>query len=233
MQFTLNFSKEQIPELKKVLQLWDFYPGKTQYELLRAKAKNSTITVYASGMVLLQGNEEKELQEIKSFILKKLKPTEEPWIFGIDETGRGEKDGAFVIVGVLGHESDFREYRDSKKLTLKAINSKANQIWHESKLVLARVISAERIDELRNSGKNLNDIEAEAVCQFVAEIKKGKFPKAKIVMDGSPIKGVPKEVEFLVRGDALNPVIAGASIVAKSMREKEPKTIRKTWKNNQ
>ena len=82
---------------------------------------------------------------------------------------------------------------------------------------------------LHTQGVNLNQIEAAAI-NIWHDFFKGLDKKVKILVDGRPLKGVRKGVEFVVKGDDLNPVIGAASIVAKHERDtSQDKGKRKDW----
>jgi len=224
MQCVLNFSEDR----KEVLEFLRGFPcleAKSQHEMLRCKIGESVVTLYKSGKVLIQGE---DCEKVKERVLAGVK-VEDELVVGIDETGRGEGFGPFVVAGVLARPSSLRELRDSKKV--KDLEGKM-KIVDKNALGIAIVsFSSEELSLMHEEGKTLNEIEARAIneiCSFLGE----KAGNAKIVVDGSQIKGCPERIVFLVRGDDLNPVVGAASVVAKSVREKsEDKGKRRDWGN--
>ena len=93
----LNFSKEEKKEILNFLRSFDEEKTKTSFEEFRCKIGKSTVTLYTSGKLLLQGD---DCEKARDLVLKNVKVKNE-LILGIDETGRGEDFGPFVIAGVL------------------------------------------------------------------------------------------------------------------------------------
>jgi len=222
MQCSLNFSQDKEP----VLKFLNEFPGlesKSQHELLRCKIGESTATLYKSGKLLILGEGCEKAKELVLKIVKK----DEGTIVGIDETGRGEGFGPFVVAGVLGKASALREIRDSKKT--KNIERALAVVEAMAQGIAVTSFSSEELSSMHEAGKSLNEIEARAIHEICSFFGK-RAGKARVVVDGSPIKGCPKGVEFLVKGDDLNPVIGAASVVAKAYREMSPdKGKRRNW----
>lgn len=222
MQCMLNFSKKEKKEILKFLRSFDEKKTKTSFEEFRCKIGKSTVTLYSSGKLLLQGD---DCEKARNLVLKNVK-VENELILGIDETGRGEDFGPFVIAGVLAKPNAMRELRDSKKV--KNLEEKAKLVEKNADGIGIFSVSSEKLFEFRKKGMNLNAIEAKAInelCDFFKNA--GKF---KIIVDGSPLKGCREGIEFLVKGDDLNPVIGAASVIAKSVRDSsEDKGKRKGW----
>lgn len=223
MQCSLNFSEDSKPVLK-FLRQFPALEAKSGHELLRCRIGESTATLYKSGKLLLQGN---DCERAKQLVLKALEKEEEA-IIGIDEAGRGEGFGPFVVAGVLGKASALRELRDSKKTRN---IEKAMALVEKNALGIAvSRFSAEELSRMHEEGKTLNQVEADAIKEICAVLQKGALPK--VVVDGSPFKGAPKGVSFLVRGDDLNPVVGAASVAARYFRLKSgDKAERKGWGN--
>ena len=169
-----------------------------------------------------------DAESIKKKLLKAVE-TEGELILGIDEAGRGEGFGSFVVAGVLGKSRDLRQLRDSKKtrdLKAQYLRVKAN-----SKAIFVFSHSAKEIDALREKGMTMNEITARIIDKIVKNSRQ-KGQKARILVDGSPLKVHESDVEFLPKGDDLEPVIGAASIVAKFEREKsKDRGKRKSWKS--
>jgi len=224
MQKSLNFGKEHKKEIKQIMQKYPLLKTNTEFEEGRWKAGNSVVSLYSTGKLSVQGI---DCGKVAEMILEKFDLKEEI-VLGIDETGRGESHGVFVISAVLGESNKLRELRDSKKT--KNIEEKA-KIALQNSIANAKIeISPELIDKLREKGMTMDEIEAKAIncfVEFFGEIA----PKAKIKADGSRLKGSSSKIEFIVKGDDLEPVIGAASVLAKHYRNESPnKQERKSWK---
>lgn len=224
MPLSLNFSKKDNVSIKAFLEKFEKLETKTSFEEARAKILETTITLYNSGKVSIQGKNEEKAKEL---LLKEIHGSNE-LVFGIDETGRSELTGPMVVAGVLGKTSKLRELRDSKKTS--NVFEKAKIVEKNSLATAIISFNPEFIDFLRNNGMNLNQIECHSINSF-AKLFKQLAPNAKIVVDGSKIAECDSGIEFLVKGDDLEPVIGAASVIAKKAREESANKSRKeTWK---
>ncbi|MFH0714583.1 MAG: DUF3378 domain-containing protein [Candidatus Diapherotrites archaeon] len=225
MQSVLNFKPE---EKKKVLEaLKQFKPKNagSEFEAHAVEIDGCRVTFFQSGKLLIQGA---NAEHVKEKILQ-LVETEDELVLGIDEVGRGENFGPFIVAGVLGWTSKLRELRDSKKTA--DIEGKKKIVDENAVGQSLVVVSAGEIDERRGKGENLNQIQAECVNQIIGFFRKNFAEKFKIIVDGSPIAGI-SGVEFLPKGDDLVPQCGAASIVAKHARDKSAdREKRKSWKN--
>ncbi len=210
MQTVLNFSSQEKKELVLFLKgLEQFKPG--QFEEIRCKTGKSTLTLYKSGKLLIQGP---DFEKVKKQVLRFLKLEDEE-VLGIDETGRGEAFGPFVVAAVLAKPSKMLELRDSKKV--KDVKAKAKLVEENASGISVFSVSSKQLSEFHKKGVSLNELEAYTISYWRAFFKDFK-KDVKIFVDGSRIKGVPKDVSFVVKGDDLNPVIGAASVVAKQAR---------------
>lgn len=223
MQQVLNFDSGDRGKLKKILEEFPSMGTNTQYEEVRCKIGECTVTLYSSGKLVVQGNTS---ELVKGMILEKMDLKEE-MVFGIDETGRGESTGPFVIAGVLGDRNKLRGLRDSKKM--KDIKSAYKVATAESMASIVVSLNSGQIDRLRNKGLTMNEIEAKIV-DSMAKLMQELGEKAEIRVDGSPLNVKERGIEFIVKGDDKDPVIGAASVVAKAVREmSEDKGKRKSW----
>ena len=224
LQKVLNFGEKDKEKIKQLLEYFESKPTKTTFEELRVKVKNSTITLYTSGKTVIQGN---DCEEVKKWFLSEMKLDSER-IIGIDETGRGERTGPFVISAVLGEENNLREIRDSKKT--KKLEEKINLITENSEFQAIFSFNASYVDRLRNKGLNLNEIESQAI-DSIKELFKNLDEKVEIIADGKPLNSKLTGIKFIVKGDDKNTVISAASNLAKYFREQsKDKAERKSWK---
>ncbi len=223
MTVVLNFGITQKNQVKKVLEKFEVVETKTDFEELRAKIDSCTVTLYSSGKLSIQGE---KAETVRDRIMQALN-LKSKLVFGLDETGRSEITGPFVIAGVLGETNELRELRDSKKSS--DIKGKFEIVSRNSLVQFIYSFNSEFIDLLRQKGFTLNEIEKEVINSSSELIKKFES-KALIKVDGNPINDVVKEVKFIVKGDDLDPVIGSASIVAKHFRnESKDEKYRKTW----
>ncbi len=226
MQCSLNFSKEEKGKVRKWLSGFPARKTNTAFEEARVEIGNCTVTLYTSGKVLVQGE---DAEKIKQRLIHNVGVSGER-LLGIDETGRGENFGSFAVAGVLGDTNKLRSLRDSKKI--RGLEAARKEVLKQSEGHLVLLKSASEIDALREKGSNMNEIEAKMIAEIVQNFRKKGFG-GRILVDGSRLKGVPKEVEFMVKGDDLNPVIGAASVLAKTARDgSEDKAVRKSWKNS-
>ncbi len=223
MQQTLNFGKAEKAKIKEILSAFEQAPVTNYFEELRAKKGGCTITLYESGKISIQGS---DAAKVKDEILSMLGLKEELTI-GIDETGRGERDGPMVIAGVLGDTNAMREMRDSKKTG--NISAKEKVVSGKMLGSVAITLNSALIDIARNKGLDLNKIEAHAMDKIAEFLS--LFGDAKIIADGAPMKTAYKGIKFLPKGDDIEPVVGAASVLAKHLRNNSSdKGERKTWK---
>lgn len=161
-------------------------------------------------------------------------------ICGIDENGRGAVIGPMVITGVVVSDNKIQELkeigvRDSKQLTKKKREKLAKEIKEIANQVVVLKVFPEKIDKLRKSGLNLNQIEiikmAEIIDVTSADIyyidalttKPKKF--GNLIKLAIKKKPVPK---IVVKNhlDEENIVVSAASIIGKVERDKEIEKIK-------
>ena len=142
-------------------------------------------------------------------------------ICGIDEAGRGCIAGSLFVCGVVCDEVILREIagiNDSKKLTRKKRDSiyeiaLAQKISH-----FVAKFSAESIDR-----DGISTCIATALTQIMANL-----PAQIYIFDGNTSFGV-SGVECVIKGDSKIPQISLASIIAKSLKDKESDELHKIY----
>ena len=142
-------------------------------------------------------------------------------ICGIDEAGRGCIAGSLFVCGVVCGDMILREIdglNDSKKLTRK----KRDEIYG---FALMREIphfvakfSAKEIDE-----RGISKCIATALTQIKANLSAQKY-----IFDGNTTFGVG-DIECVVKGDSKILQISLASIIAKSLKDKESDELHKIY----
>lgn len=140
-------------------------------------------------------------------------------ICGIDEAGRGCVAGSLFVCGVacesLSHIADLN---DSKKLTRK----KRDEIYrvaieaHIPHFVVK--VGSEEIDS-----KGISACMKEALSQIMQNL-----PAESYIFDGNTSFGV-SGIECVIKGDSKIPQISLASIIAKSLKDKESDELYKLY----
>ena len=225
MSVSLNFSGSgEAKEAERFLKSFENLGTATEYELLRVRIGQSSVTLYTSGKVVIQGKDERNVQRLVEEALK----GEGELIVGIDETGRGESTGPFVICAVLGENNGLRELRDSKKA--KKLDDKYRLATANSLANVTVSLNSEEVDRARKRGLTMNEIEARIIADM-GKIFSDLGEKAVIKVDGQPLNSSMRGVEFLVKGDDKVPVIGAASVIAKKTRDiSGDKKSRETWR---
>ena len=169
------------------------------------------------------------------------------FILGIDEAGKGPVIGPMVIAGCLIDTSIEREFKrlgikDSKELTPKRKEFLANIVREKAETFEIIVVHPKEIDKSLNSGMNLNNLESRKIAEIINKINKG-YKKIKVVID-CPSVGVTKWVDALKmkinnlsnleitcehKADKNYVAVSAASILAKSIREKEMNILREKY----
>jgi len=225
MQSVLNFGKLEKEKIKVFLSSFEEVKTKNAFEEKRARIGDCVVTLYDSGKIVVQG---KQVERVKELILKEFS-AQTKTILGIDETGRGELHGVFVVCSVLGEEGRLRELRDSKKTS--NIEEKQKIVDNNSKAFSCFVFSPELIDEARKNGLTINQLEAIAI-DSMAKAFKIIEKDLHTVVDGKEIRDVKERVEFVVKADDSNTVVSAASVKAKFLRNINKNSgKRKSWKN--
>lgn len=133
-------------------------------------------------------------------------------ICGIDEAGRGPWAGPVVAAAVvLPRKGRPKGLDDSKKLSLEAREALALAI-RACAIVGVGIASVEEID-------TLNILRASHLAMQRAFAALPERPVAALV-DGNMAPELPCDIETIVDGDAIAPLISAASIIAKVERDR-------------
>jgi ribonuclease HII len=140
------------------------------------------------------------------------------WVCGVDEAGRGPLVGA-VVAGavVLDPNNPIEGLKDSKKLTAARREYLYEQIMEKSKAWGVGEASPAEIDEI-----NILQATMLAMRRAIEDlaIRLGTWPN-KALIDGNRCPELPIDAEAIVKGDAKEPAISAASIVAKVTRDRQ------------
>jgi len=140
------------------------------------------------------------------------------WICGVDEAGRGPLVGA-VVAGavVLDPENPIAGLKDSKKLTPAKREFLYAQILEKAKAWGIGEASPGEIDEI-----NILQATMLAMRRAVEDLttRLGGWPD-KALIDGNRCQELPIAAEAIIKGDAKEPAISAASIIAKVTRDRQ------------
>ena len=134
-------------------------------------------------------------------------------VAGVDEAGRGPLAGPVVAAAViLDDQAPIRGLADSKVLTARRREALFDEIRSKALCCCIAQASAREIDQL-------NILQATLLAMKRA-VEGLRLTPAKVLVDGNrlPLLSVPAEA--LVGGDALEPAISAASILAKVQRDR-------------
>jgi len=140
------------------------------------------------------------------------------WVCGVDEAGRGPLVGS-VVAGavVLDPFNPIEGLRDSKKLTAARREFLYEQILNKAKAWGVGEASAQEIDQI-----NILQATMLAMRRAIEDLtsKLGSWPD-KALIDGNRCPELPIPAQAIVKGDAKEPAISAASIIAKVTRDKQ------------
>ncbi len=140
------------------------------------------------------------------------------WICGVDEAGRGPLVGA-VVAGavVLDPNNPIEGLKDSKKLTASRREYLYEQIMKKAKAWGVGEASPAEIDDI-----NILQATMLAMRRAVEDLttRLGAWPD-KALIDGNRCPELPIAAEAIIKGDAKEPAISAASIIAKVTRDRQ------------
>jgi len=169
---------------------------------------------------------------------------------GIDDAGRGPVIGPMILAGCLidkNKESELKRLgvKDSKQLTPKRREFLAEKIREMSESFEVTISFPEEIDGKNKEGINLNDLEAIKTAEIINKINSIKKTKEKIkVVVDCPSPSIIKWQDFLKtkienlsnleiscehKADKNHVSVSAASILAKSLREKEMNKLKEKY----
>jgi ribonuclease HII len=139
-------------------------------------------------------------------------------ICGVDEAGRGPLVGSVVAAAViLDPEKPIQGLKDSKKLTAKVRENLFDQIINSAKAWSIAESSSAEIDELNILQATMLAMKRaiEGLCS-----ENGQWPDLALI-DGNRCPHLPINAEAIIKGDAKEPAISAASILAKVTRDRQ------------
>jgi ribonuclease HII len=140
------------------------------------------------------------------------------WVCGVDEAGRGPLAGS-VVAGavVLDPNSPIEGLKDSKKLSAARREFLFEQIQRKAKAWGIGEASSVEIDEI-----NILQATMLAMRRAIEDLtsRLGGWPD-KALIDGNRCPELPISAEAIVKGDAKEPAISAASILAKVTRDRQ------------
>ena len=140
------------------------------------------------------------------------------WVCGVDEAGRGPLVGA-VVAGavVLDPAKPIDGLKDSKKLTAAKRDFLYEQILENAKAWGVGEASPAEIDQI-----NILQATMLAMRRAIEDlsIRLGAWPE-KALIDGNRCPELPIAAEAIIKGDAKEPEISAASIIAKVTRDRQ------------
>lgn len=139
-------------------------------------------------------------------------------ICGVDEAGRGPLCGPVVAAAViLDPARPIEGLADSKKLTERARERLAPLIREHALAWAVAEASVEEIDRL-------NILHATMLAMQRAVVALGLAP-AEVRIDGNRCPALPYPARAIVQGDATEPSISAASILAKTVRDEAMRAL--------
>lgn len=144
-------------------------------------------------------------------------------ICGVDEAGRGPLAGAvFAAAVILNVDRPIDGLADSKALSATKREILSENIKQSSLAWSIAFASAAEIDEL-----NILQATMLAMKRAVAQLK---IAPSEVLIDGNRVPiGLPCAARAIVRGDATEPAISAASILAKVARDAEMRALAETY----
>ncbi|MEA3346503.1 MAG: ribonuclease HIII [Candidatus Auribacterota bacterium] len=233
-----SLSAEKIHELKTILLRKGFKLGEKPHTAFFARSSNTSISVYSSGKVFVQGKGTRDFVEFifEPLILKELtlvspflKKPDVTKRIGVDESGKGDFFGPLVVCAVCaGGDSILKlakdGVRDSKKITSEnKIQMLAKNIIRNAKVETV-IIKPERFNELYEKMKNMNLILAWAhACAIENLLKKAdcslvivdRFTTRPLLESMLKEKGKMAKIIQRTKGEE-DIVVAAASICARA-----------------
>jgi len=166
---------------------------------------------------------------LKEFDLKFFS-SEDDYVVGVDEAGRGPLAGPVVAAAVAFYRNTFIDgVNDSKKLTAAQREKIADEIKSVCADYSIALVDNKTIDEI-----NILQASLLAMKKSVDDLK---IKPSIILVDGNKIFESQARIKPIVKGDTISFSIAAASILAKTYRDKIMEEMHKefpcyNWRKN-
>jgi ribonuclease HII len=148
------------------------------------------------------------------------------WICGVDEAGRGPLVGA-VVAGavVLDPDNPIEGLKDSKKLSASRREYLYAEIMQKAKAWGIGEASPTEIDAI-----NILQATMLAMQRAVEDLanRLGQWPSQALI-DGNRCPTLPIPAQAIVKGDAKEPAISAASILAKVTRDRQMQSLHEQY----
>jgi ribonuclease HII len=136
------------------------------------------------------------------------------WVCGVDEAGRGPLAGpVYAAAVILDPERPIQGLQDSKKLSAKRRQQLEMFIQEQALSWAVASASAQEIDQI-------NILQASLLAMRRA-VERLMIQPSRALVDGNRAPNLACEVQTIVRGDASEPAISAASILAKCARDRK------------
>lgn len=140
------------------------------------------------------------------------------WLCGVDEAGRGPLCGAVLAAAVILHpDRPIDGLNDSKKLSSGQRERLALLIRERAQAWAVGEASVEEIDRL-----NILHATLLAMQRAVGALA---HPPDRVLIDGNRCPELAYPCQAIVKGDATEPAIAAASILAKTVRDAQMQVL--------
>lgn len=236
--YVIQLDLELAETLKNALLEMGFSLKHPPHTLFQGKKPHLTVTLYASGKLVIQGSEMKDFIEnyLEPELIKKVEYGYEHLLadprprIGVDESGKGDFFGPLAVAGVYAEGKGVGELiqmgvKDSKKLSDVSILKIASSIRKNYLHHIVR-IGPEKYNELYKNFGNLNTLlgwgHATAIrtlsekskCRFAIV---DQFAKEFVIEEALNIKRNDEDFTLIQRprGEE-DPVVAAASILARA-----------------
>lgn len=196
-----------------------------QYIAFSAYKDGVTIQAYKSGKVVMQGEYQKELQQIKALLGVK-----EYAAIGSDEVGTGDLFGPVVVCSayVSLEDIDFLEsigVKDSKSMTDMQI-SKIGPVLANRLIHSILILNPEKYNSLVRKGYNMNKIKAYLHNQGIIKTSEKLTEKVPVILDQfceptiyfnylKTEKLIYRDIDFYTKAESVHIAVAAASIIAR------------------
>lgn len=223
--YSMKLSKNQMDLLIEKYKGYEV-ENKIPHTIFEAKKDDLAIIIYKNGTLLLKGEYQAELEQIKDKL--GLFPFS---AIGSDEVGTGDLFGPIVVCSAYVDEKDIKELeqlgvKDSKNMSDRQIVSLAPKL---SKMLIHSVLilNPDKYNLMTRKGYNMNKIKAYLHNQAILlTIKKLENKNIPVIVDQFCLpkiyynylkaeKEVKRDISFFTNAESVHLSVAAASIIAR------------------